>query len=72
MRKNSNAARRVAEEAVSKIRFRAEFDIANRERAGAETSAKVEAEMKEKVDSTRKSREAKAKAEAIILQGKCY
>ena len=46
MRKKYNAARRVAEEAVSENRFRAEVDIAKRERAEDETSAKVEAEMK--------------------------
>ena len=72
MRKKYNAARRVAEEAISEIRFRAEVDIAKIERAEADTSAKVEAEMKEKTESTRKAREEKAKAEASRLQVECY
>ena len=46
----------MAEEAVAEIRVRAEVKRYKRERSEAETSAKVEAEMKEKSYMTRKSR----------------
>ena len=46
MRQKYNAARRVAEEAIYEIRFRAEVDIAKIERAEADTSANVEADIK--------------------------
>ena len=72
MRQKYNAARRVVEEAIYEIRFRAEVDIAKIERAEAETSARVEAEMKEKAESMRKARGEKAKAEASRLQGEFY
>ena len=46
MRQKYNAARRVVEEAIYEIRFRAEVDIAKIERAEADTSANVEADIK--------------------------
>ena len=45
------------------------MERAKRERAEAETSDKVEADMKEKAERTRKAREANAKAEVSRLQG---
>ena len=41
-KKKYNATRRVVEESVAEIRVRAEVKRANRERAKAESSAKVE------------------------------
>ena len=62
----------MTEEAVDAIRVRTEVKRANRDMAETDTIAKVEAEMKEKAEKTRKAREAKAKAEASRLQGECY
>ena len=64
----SNAARRVAEEAVPEIRVSTEVKRAKRERGESESSSKVESEMKEKAERTRKARESKAKAEAETVE----
>ena len=57
-RKTANTINRTTVEAAAKIRFSANIQGANRERAEAE------AEMKEKAEKTREAREARAKAEA--------
>ena len=53
----------MAEEAVADIRVRAEVKRAKRKRAEDETSAKVEAEIKEKAEKTREARKERANVE---------
>ena len=53
---------------MAKISFSANIQGSNRERAEAETRSKVDAEIWEKTENTRKAREAKAKYEADIVE----
>ena len=66
--KKSNDVKRVTEEAVADIRYRAEAERASREIAEAEASANVEADTKEKTERMRKVREAKANAEVDTVE----
>ena len=55
-------------EDAAKIRFSAKIQVANRERAEADTRSKVYSEIWEKAEKTRKLREAKSKAEAETVE----
>ena len=55
-------------EAVAKISFSANIQGSNREMAEAKTRSKVDAEIWEKTENTRKAREAKAKYEDDIVE----
>ena len=63
MWKKFYAVQRAATEAAANIRAKAEAERARKERAEAEERAKVEVDMKEMAEKTRKAREAKDEAE---------
>ena len=57
-RKNANAVNRATLEAAVNIRFSANIQGANRERAEAEAMAKADADIRKKSENTRKRAEA--------------